>query len=91
VSIDTADDIITAIGQKSNIDLSWHRLRHTWAEQVAETCLEKPNGLDLLMYLGGWSNPLSVKRYIQQTVSRKAAELLRTYQNADDCEDENGQ
>ena len=33
VSIDTADDIIVAIGRLSGVTpLSWHRLRHTWAD-----------------------------------------------------------
>jgi integrase len=33
VSIDTADDVIVAIGRHSGVTpLSWHRLRHTWAE-----------------------------------------------------------
>ena len=34
--------------------LSWHRLRHTWAERMAELLAEQANGMDKLMYLGGW-------------------------------------
>ena len=41
VSMDTADDVIAAIGKHSGVSpLSWHRLRHTWAEPVSYTHLD---------------------------------------------------
>lgn len=80
VSIDTADDIIVAIGRFSGVTpLSWHRLRHTWAERMAELFAEQPNGMDRLVYLGGWTNPLSARRYIQRTLAKQAREALRGY------------
>jgi integrase len=80
VSIDTADDIIVAISRLSGVTpLSWHRLRHTWAERMAELFAEQPNGMDRLVYLGGWTNPLSARRYIQRTLAKQAKEALRGY------------
>jgi len=80
VSIDTADDVIAAIGRVSNIaPLSWHRLRHTWAERMAELFADLPNGMDRLVYLGGWSNPLSARHYIRRALANQAKEVLRDY------------
>ena len=80
VSIDTADDIIAAIGRVSNVTpLSWHRLRHTWAERMAELFADQPNGMDRLVYLGGWSNPLSARHYIRRAIAKQAEEVLRDY------------
>jgi integrase len=80
VSIDTADDIIVAIGRASGVaPLSWHRLRHTWAERMAELFSDQPNGMDRLVYLGGWTNPLSARRYIQRSLAKQANEALRRY------------
>ncbi len=82
LSIDTARDLMQAIGHRSGVSpLSWHRLRHTWAERIAVVLLEQPNGLDRLMYLGGWTHPASPKRYIQQAVAQQAGETLRAYQS----------
>ncbi len=80
VSIDTADDIIVSIGRISGVvPLSWHRLRHTWAERMAELFAEQPNGMDRLVYLGGWTNPLSARRYLQRSLANQAKEALRGY------------
>src|SRR5690606_22897042 len=81
LSIDTAQDIIRAIGKHSGVQrMSWHRLRHTWAERLAELLLERPNGIDILMYLGGWSHPASAKRYFQNALTRQATGILQDYQ-----------
>lgn len=75
-----ADDIIQAIGRQSGIiPLSWHRLRHTWAEQMAAQLSEQPNGLDVLMYLGGWTAETSVRHYIQNTIATQAQAVMRRY------------
>jgi integrase len=80
VSMDTADDVITAIGEHSGISpMSWHRLRHTWAERMAEAFAEQPNGMDRLVYLGGWTNPHSATRYVQRALARQAKEAVRSY------------
>jgi hypothetical protein len=47
---------------------------------VADLLLDQPNGIDVLMYLGGWSHPASAKRYFQNALSRQATDLLRQYQ-----------
>lgn len=80
VSMDTADDVIAAIGEHSGVaPLSWHRLRHTWAERMAEAFAGQPNGMDRLVYLGGWTNPQSATRYIQRALASQAKEAVRNY------------
>lgn len=80
LSVNATNDIIQAVGRMSGVPLSWHRLRHTWAEKMAELFLEQPNGQDRLMYLGGWTNPASPQRYIQNVVARQAMATLRDHQ-----------
>jgi integrase len=87
VSLDTADDIISKIGLSSGVPLSWHRLRHTWAEKLAEEFFDTPNGLDMVMYLGGWTNPQSPKRYTKRVIERQAAEKRRAFHEAIESED----
>jgi integrase len=83
LSIGRAQDIIQVIGRRSGIEhLSWHRLRHTWAEQLAAYLLETPNGRDQLMYLGGWTNSQSPQRYIQDAVAEQSQATLRAWQEA---------
>jgi len=78
--VKASDDIIRTISRHRGITpLSWHRLRHTWAERVAEVLAEQPNGMDKLIYLGGWTNPQSPKRYIQNAIARQASEAMRSY------------
>ena len=92
LSIGRAQDIIQVIGQRSRVaHLSWHRLRHTWAERLAAHLLEVPNGLDQLMYLGGWTNPQSPQRYIQDAVAEQAQATLRAWQAALYASKENNQ
>lgn len=81
LSSDRADDVIVAIGRHSGVTpLSWHRLRHTWAETMAEVLAEQPNGMDRLVYLGGWRSPSSASRYIQRAIAKQATESVREYQ-----------
>jgi len=80
LSSDRADDVIVAIGRASGVQpLSWHRLRHTWAERMAEIMADQPNGMDRLVYLGGWRNAASAARYIQKAIARQAHSALRAY------------
>ena len=77
--MDTADDVIAAIGEHSGVSpLSWHRLRHTWAERMAEAFADQPNGMDRLVYLGGWTNPQSATRYIQRALQARRRTLFAT-------------
>ena len=81
LSLDAARDMLRTVGKRSGVQpLSWHRFRHTWAEHMAEKLLDQPNGLDLLMYLGGWTHPASPQRYIEYALARKAGDTLRAYQ-----------
>ena len=83
VSLIMADKIIQAIGRYSQVNpLYWHRLRHTWAENMAELLSQQPNGMDVLLYLGGWTARDSVRPYIQSTVARQAQEAMRAYQES---------
>jgi integrase len=80
LSMKAADDIMRTIGRHSGVTpLSWHRLRHTWAERMAEVFAEQANGMDKLVYLGGWTNPQSPKRYTQNAIARQASEAMRRY------------
>ena len=82
LSVKASDDIMRAIARHSGIvPMSWHRLRHTWAERVAEVLAEQPNGMDKPNYLGGWTNPQSSKRYIQNTIAKQASDAMRSYQS----------
>lgn len=81
-SLDRSDDIIEDIAGYSGVAISWHRLRHTWAEKMAELLSEKPNGLDQLQWLGGWTSPESPKRYIQNAIARAAQQSLSRYQES---------
>lgn len=83
VALPTADKIIKAIGRHSRItSLSWHRLRHTWAEQMAARLRGQPNGMDVLLYLGGWTARDSVRPYIEYAIAREAQEIMRDYQDS---------
>ncbi len=81
LSSDRADDVIVAIGRHAGVKpLSWHRLRHTWAETMAEVLADQPNGMDRLVYLGGWKSPSSASRYIQRAIAKQASASVRDYQ-----------
>ena len=80
LSVKASDDIMRPIARHSGVTpLSWHRLRHTWAERMAEVLAEQANGMDKLMYLGGWTNPQSPKRYTPNAIAKQAREALRNY------------
>jgi len=81
-SLDRSDDTIKDISGYSGVAVSWHRLRHTWAEKMAQLLCEKPNGLDQLQWLGGWTSLESPKRYIQNAIARSAQQSLTRYQES---------
>ena len=73
-SSDRADDVIVAIGRHAGVTpLSWHRLRHTWAETMAEVLADQANGMDRLVSLGGWksSSPGAVGTFSVPLPSRR--------------------
>jgi hypothetical protein len=80
LSLSAADSIAKNISDMSGIHFSWHRLRHTWAETLADQLLSRENGLEVLAYLGGWTNPKSAERYIENARHRQAYGYLKDYQ-----------
>ena len=84
VSLDAADSIAAEISRRSGIAFSWHSLRHTWAENLADQLLKREDGLEVLMYLGGWTNPKSPERYIEHARHRQAGEWLKLYQQTEE-------
>lgn len=78
-----ANDILRVVSERSGVSpLSWHRFRHTWAEHMAAYLLNVPNGLDQLTYLGGWTNPQSPQRYMQNAVAAQAQAHLSAWQRS---------
>jgi hypothetical protein len=66
--------------------MSWHTLRHTWAEELADQLLDAHTSeldgaelvLAMLRELGGWAPGSSTPfRYIQATLRRRGIEFLR--------------
>lgn len=57
-------------------NLSWHRLRHTWAENAAEELYKiyGEGAWAILKEWGGWNSPKSVEHYIQRTRRKIAYE-----------------
>ena len=79
ISLARADDIVEDISAHSGVDISWHRLRHTWAEKMADLLCDVPTGADQLQWLGGWTSDESPKRYIQNAIARCAQKRLQDY------------
>ena len=82
VSLDAADSIAAETSRRSGIAFSWHSLRHTWAENLADQLLKREDGLEILRYLGGWTNPKSPEHYIEHARQRQAGEWLKLYQRS---------
>ena len=79
LSVRAASHAIEVLGRAAHIpDLSWHSLRHTWAEEIAVDLLAQYGGdedrcLALLCELGGWSHTSPTpKHYIQNALRREA-------------------
>lgn len=82
VSMSTAHDIIEKVGRYSQVSgLTWHRLRHTFAEKMASICMAHPAGADYLQYLMGWSSAESARPYTEEELARQAMEILRTHKD----------
>lgn len=70
----------------SDRTMSWHVLRHTWAEETADALLSHNEGaldsdtisLGILRELGGWTPQSSTPfRYIQNALKKRGDEYLR--------------
>lgn len=80
------DAIWAPVNGRAPFHMSWHVLRHTWAEELAEDLFEKHKGLpdadllsvQVLRELGGWTVNSSMPfHYIQRAVKRRADDYLR--------------
>ena len=79
----SAHEGLGVVGKHGGIaELTWHRLRHTWAESLAKELFEQ-NGIEeraieKLRYLGGWSeNSLTPFQYIRNAIKESANQFLR--------------
>lgn len=89
----TLDEHVRERRKESLLTLSWHRLRHTWAEQATLELYRKhgPGAWAILKEWGGWNSEESMKRYTEyakRAISERAArEICRPSArkgNADD-------
>lgn len=67
--------------KESLLRLTWHRLRHTWAEFAALELLQSKGPLAhaILKEWGGWNNEQSMDRYIENAKRMISDEAARTY------------
>ena len=86
ISGTSLDAIWNAVNARLPLNLSWHSLRHTWAEETADDLLEQYQGtadasdivLGILRELGGWAptsnTPLA---YIRNALKKRGDAYLR--------------
>jgi Phage integrase family len=77
-SDETLDEYTRARRKGSLLGLTWHRLRHTWAELAALSLYRRYGALAwaILREWGGWNSEKSMQRYIEnarRTISDEAA------------------
>lgn len=75
------DEHVRARRRESLLTLSWHRLRHTWAEQAALKLYPKhgPGSRAILKEWGGWNHDESVDRYIENAKRANSEQAGREY------------
>lgn len=68
--------------------LTWHRLRHTWAEKVAKVLYRRygPAAFPILKEWGGWRSDESMQRYTAYARSENGDEAGRRYLSSFDQE-----
>jgi len=79
----SAREALLVLGKLAGVSgLTWHKLRHTWAESLARELFEQ-NGIEeqaieKLRYLGGWSEKsLTPFHYIRNAIKESANQFLR--------------
>ena len=82
LSVTAADEIPEIVCRNADVKpLSWHSLRHTWAEALADDLLMKcpeDQALAFIRELGGWKrNSNTPMHYIQNALAKRANEFLR--------------
>ena len=81
----TLDEYTRARMKESLLALTWHRLRHTWAELAALSLHRKHDvgAWAILKEWGGWRSEESMQRYIENTLraisDRAGREYLSSY------------
>ena len=81
----TLDEYMQTYQKESLLSLSWHRLRHTWAEIAALFLYHKhgPGAWAILKEWGGWNSEEAMQRYIEyakrEISDRAARKYLSSY------------
>lgn len=80
----TLDEYTRVKLRESMLSLSWHRLRHTWAEQAALSLYRKHGeaAWPILQDWGGWNSRESLEHYIQNARRIISNEAARAYQSS---------
>jgi hypothetical protein len=70
--------------RSSLLGLSWHRVRHTWAEETAVALYEKygEGAWPILKEWGGWSDEKSMEHYIRHARRAISDRAARDYQSS---------
>lgn len=86
ISGSSLDAIWKAVSKKMSRKISWHVLRHTWAEEVADDLLEQHQGvgdaseivLGILREMGGWAPTSNTPFiYIKNALKKRGNAYLR--------------
>lgn len=77
----TLDEYVRIRRKESLLALSWHRLRHTWAELAALFLYRKygEGAWAILKEWGGWRSETSMRRYIENAKRLISYEAARKY------------
>jgi len=77
----TLDEHARERRKESLLALTWHRLRHTWAEQAAQMLYIKhgPGAWAILKEWGGWNREESMERYIEYAKRAISEQAARQY------------
>jgi hypothetical protein len=77
----TLDEHVRTRMRESLLALSWHRIRHTWAELAALSLYRKhgEGAWAILKEWGGWRSESSMRRYVENAKRRISFDAAREY------------
>jgi integrase len=80
----TLDEQVRAQMKERLLAISWHRLRHTWAESAAVSLFSKhgDGAWAILKEWGGWSSEEAMLRYIEHARRAISDQAARMYQSS---------
>ena len=80
----TLDEYVRARMKESLLALSWHRVRHTWAELTALSLYRKhrEGAWAILKEWGGWRSEESMRRYVENAKRQISFEAAHEYLNS---------